>query len=128
MIVLAGCAPAPPAGQVVIGSTDTVVSSVLAQIYAGSLRRTGVEVSVAAPFTSRTDVIAALDEAAVSFVPDFAGDLLAELDPGSPATTPEDVFDALNRSLPEWFSVADAAGGVRARGYHRSRPSDVPSS
>ncbi|MGU3431753.1 glycine betaine ABC transporter substrate-binding protein [Actinomycetes bacterium M1A6_2h] len=113
--MLTGCTSAPPTGQVttgavVIGSEDTVVSSVLARIYAGSLRRTGIEVSVAPPFASRSDVVNALDRVAVTFVPDFSGDLLAELDPDSTATTSDEVFEALNRSLPEWLSVSDAAG------------------
>lgn len=86
------------------------MSTVLARIYAGSLRRTGAEVTVAPPSASRSDVVDALDQLEVTFVPDFSGDLLTELDPESTATTSEEVFDALNRSLPEWLSVSDAAG------------------
>ncbi|GGG14512.1 glycine/betaine ABC transporter substrate-binding protein [Rhodococcoides trifolii] len=115
VLVLAGCTSAPPTGQVttgpvVVGSEESVVSAVLARVYAGTLRRTGVEVTLAPPSASLAEVVSALDRVAVTFVPDFSGALLTELDPDSTASTSEEVFEALNRSLPEWLSVSDAAG------------------
>ncbi|MFD4179566.1 glycine betaine ABC transporter substrate-binding protein [Rhodococcus sp. NPDC058514] len=112
-IVLAGCsvdnsrldeAQAPAA--ITVGSGESAESQVVAQIYAEILRGTGSPVEVAAP-TTRAEYVEELGAADVTVVPDFTGQLLNYFQPDSTLTDPDEVFDELNRSLPEGLSVSD---------------------
>ncbi|OZC46546.1 ABC transporter substrate-binding protein [Rhodococcus sp. WWJCD1] len=111
--LLGGCSTAEsadPAGEpIVVGSGSTDISRLLAQIYAGGLRSTGVDVEVKDGLGDRADYLAALDRGEVSMVPDLTGDLLRTFDTLAGATEAEDVFTELNRSLPAGLSVGDYA-------------------
>ncbi|MFC7448642.1 glycine betaine ABC transporter substrate-binding protein [Rhodococcus daqingensis] len=110
---LAGCtvdnsgldeAQAPAA--ITVGSGESAESQVVAEIYAEILRGTGSPVDVAAP-TTRAEYVEELGAADVTVVPDFTGPLLHHFQPDSELTDPDEVFDELNRSLPEGLSVSD---------------------
>ncbi|WP_052077606.1 glycine betaine ABC transporter substrate-binding protein [Rhodococcoides fascians] len=111
--LLGGCSTAEsadPAGEpIVVGSGSSDISQLLAQIYAGGLRSTGVDVEVKDGLGDRADYLAALDRGEVSMVPDLTGDLLHTFDTLAGATEAEDVFTELNRSLPAGLSVGDYA-------------------
>ncbi|OZF34005.1 ABC transporter substrate-binding protein [Rhodococcus sp. 14-2483-1-1] len=111
--LLGGCSTAEsadPAGEpIVVGSGSSDISRLLAQIYAGGLRSTGVDVEVKDGLGDRADYLAALDRGEVSVVPDLTGDLLRTFDTLAGATEAEDVFTELNRSLPAGLSVGDYA-------------------
>ncbi|MBJ7349743.1 MAG: ABC transporter substrate-binding protein [Rhodococcus sp.] len=111
--LLGGCSTAEsadPAGEpIVVGSGSSDISRLLAQIYAGGLRSTGVDVEVKDGLGDRADYLAALDRGEVSMVPDLTGDLLRTFDTLAGATEAEDVFTELNRSLPAGLSVGDYA-------------------
>ncbi|OZE79020.1 ABC transporter substrate-binding protein [Rhodococcus sp. 15-649-2-2] len=111
--LLGGCSTAEsadPAGEpIVVGSGSSDISRLLAQIYAGGLRSTGVDVEVKDGLGDRADYLAALDRGEVSMVPDLTGDLLHTFDTLAGATEAEDVFTELNRSLPAGLSVGDYA-------------------
>ncbi|WP_032375906.1 glycine betaine ABC transporter substrate-binding protein [Rhodococcoides fascians] len=111
--LLGGCSTAesayPADGPVVVGSGSSDISQLLAQIYAGGLRSTGVDVEVKDGLGDRADYLAALDRGEVSMVPDLTGDLLRTFDTLAGATEAEDVFTELNRSLPAGLSVGDYA-------------------
>ncbi len=98
-----------------VGAGDSAESRVLAEIYAGALARTGLPVRVRADLGQRPDYLAALDEGAVDLVGEQTGDLLAALDSGSTARTPDEVVTALSRALPADLTVADPADGVDLR-------------
>ncbi|QII05406.1 ABC transporter substrate-binding protein [Rhodococcoides fascians A25f] len=111
--LLGGCSTAesadPAAEAIVVGSGSSDISQLLAQIYAGGLRSTGVDVEVKDGLGDRADYLAALDRGEVSMVPDLTGDLLRTFDTLAGATEAEDVFTELNRSLPAGLSVGDYA-------------------
>ncbi|OZC93661.1 ABC transporter substrate-binding protein [Rhodococcus sp. 06-412-2C] len=111
--LLGGCSTADsaePAGEpIVVGSGSSDISQLLAQLYAGGLRSTGVDVEVKDGLGDRADYLAALDRGEVSMVPDLTGDLLRTFDTLAGATEAEDVFTELNRSLPAGLSVGDYA-------------------
>lgn len=108
-VVIAGCADdssSPPRG-VVIGSSEDPAMRVMAEVYAGVLRNSG---SVVSGDQLRGDAPALLDEmdrAALDLFPAFTGELLTLLSPSSTAIGAEDVYNDLNRSLPQGVSVGD---------------------
>ncbi|MFT4127182.1 MAG: glycine betaine ABC transporter substrate-binding protein [Gordonia sp. (in: high G+C Gram-positive bacteria)] len=99
----------------VIGAADTPVMRVMGEIYAGVLRRAGTAVSSEITLGDDPAQLAALDTAEVDLFPAFTGRLLSRLAPALPPTTPDDVYNDLNRSLPQGVSVGD-----------RTPVSDVP--
>jgi len=106
---VAGCASpvldeAPGPSGVVVGTGTETDGELLAHLYAGALRRTGIDVTV-----RDTGDLAALDSAEVTLVPGYTGRLLRRFDPSAPQTDAEDVFTALGRALPTDLTVADYA-------------------
>lgn len=111
--VLAGCSvdnsrldEAQPPAAITVGSGESPESQVVAEIYAGILRGTGSRVEVGSPVT-RAEYVEGLGAAAATVVPDFTGQLLHYFQPNSTLTDPDEVFEELNRSLPEGLSVSD---------------------
>ncbi|MDJ0358683.1 glycine betaine ABC transporter substrate-binding protein [Rhodococcus sp. H29-C3] len=98
-----------PSSTIVVGSSDTVQSELLAQIYAGALRSTGAEVRTQLDAGDSGDPLAALDRGDVDVVPELMGELLDTFDSTSEATEADDVFADLNKSLPQGLSVSDYA-------------------
>ncbi|SFB61853.1 osmoprotectant transport system substrate-binding protein [Amycolatopsis marina] len=97
-------------GEIVIGSSDVGESLLLAQIYAGALRDAGAEnVTVRPPVGGREVVVQALQDRSLSVVPDYSGNLLRYFAPDSEATTPDEVYAELRRTLPEGFRVLEQA-------------------
>ncbi|MGW0044598.1 glycine betaine ABC transporter substrate-binding protein [Rhodococcus sp. NPDC003348] len=111
-VALAGCSsgssltadPAP--APVTVGSGESAESRVLAEIYAGVLRGTGSPVQTRLGLAEGED-LSALDSGAVTLVPEYTGSLLLRLQPGATAIVSDDVFEELNRSLPQGLSVSD---------------------
>ncbi len=107
---LTGCgSDAVESAAVVVGSGDDERGRVLAHIYAGAVRSAGVAVEVTENLGERDDYLAALDAGEVAVVPDLSGELLATFDSTSDASSADDVFTDLNRSLPEGLAVGDYA-------------------
>ncbi|WP_020670549.1 ABC transporter substrate-binding protein [Amycolatopsis nigrescens] len=105
---LEGGAEGGPTGEIIIGSSDVGESLLLAQIYAGALRKAGAEnVTVRPPVGGREVVVKALQDKSLSVVPDYSGNLLRYFDKNTEATTPADVYAQLTRNLPERFEVLD---------------------
>lgn len=100
---------APGPARVVVGSGSSAASELLAEIYAGSLRATGVPVDTRSGLGDRAEYLAELDRAAITLVPEFTGRLLHHYDHDAAETSADDVFEALNKSLPEGLSVSDYA-------------------
>ncbi|UYP20088.1 ABC transporter substrate-binding protein [Rhodococcus sp. Z13] len=91
---------------VTVGAGDAADETLLAYLYAGALRTTGIDVEVR---TGLDDPAAALDAAEVTLVPGYTGRLLDRYDPGAGQTDAEDVFAALARALPDELTVSDYA-------------------
>ncbi|MBD0321766.1 MAG: hypothetical protein ICV72_00065 [Aldersonia sp.] len=95
--------------DVVVGSGDSSASEILAAIYAETLARSGSTVRTDLALGDRPQYLAALDAGRITLVPEQSGALLDYLNPNAPATDSDDVYAALNRSLPEDLSVSDYA-------------------
>ncbi|TJZ77197.1 hypothetical protein FCG67_15310 [Rhodococcus oryzae] len=91
---------------ITVGSGESAESQVVAEIYAGNLRGTGSPVEVVSPET-RAEYVEGLGAADITVVPDFTGQLLHYFQPDATLTDPDEVFEELNRSLPEGLSVSD---------------------
>lgn len=109
-----GCAdrigPAEPTSTVVVGAPaepDPAVGAVLAEIYAGVLARSGTDVRTDPDAGVRSALLAGLDSARLTLVPEQSTALLHHLDPAAAPDEEDAVYVALNRALPEGLSVAD---------------------
>lgn len=98
--------PATP-DPVVVGASDTVESELVARLYAGALEAGGRSTELVLGLGDRADRVAALDANRVALVPDYTGRLLHWFDPDADVTDAEEVFEALNKSLPEGLTVSD---------------------
>jgi glycine betaine/choline ABC-type transport system substrate-binding protein len=94
---------------IVVGSADTPESAIVAELYAGALARTGASVRTALELGERTAYLNALDSGRITLVPEQSGAYLAYLHPSADVTDADDVYQELNRSLPEGISVSDYA-------------------
>ncbi len=93
------------AGTVVVGSGNFTESELLMEIYAEALRKAGVEVQTRPRLGSREITSRALMDGSITVMPEYSGNLLHFLDPASPATTADEVYTALQRSLPRGLQV-----------------------
>lgn len=98
----------PDSGGITVGSGQSPDSRVLAEIYAEVLRGTGASVDTRLGLAEGED-LAALDAGAVDVLPEYMGGLLLRLQPGATVIEPDEVFEELNRSLPQGLSVSDYA-------------------
>ncbi|GAA4477483.1 hypothetical protein GCM10023094_19830 [Rhodococcus olei] len=109
---VAGCAPSstltadPAPAAVTVGAGASPDSRVLAEIYAGVLRGAGSPVRTEPGLAGGED-LTALDAGTVTLVPEYTGELLLRLQPGASAITSDEVYEELNRSLPQGLSVSD---------------------
>lgn len=107
-----GCAPSstltadPAPAAVTVGAGASPDSRVLAEIYAGVLRGTGSPVRTEPGLAGGED-LTELDAGTVDLVPEYTGELLLRLQPGASAITSDEVYEELNRSLPQGLSVSD---------------------
>ncbi|MGA9870335.1 MAG: glycine betaine ABC transporter substrate-binding protein, partial [Rhodococcus sp. (in: high G+C Gram-positive bacteria)] len=109
-LLCAACGASEPSERpLVVGSADDVRGEVLAHIYAGALASTGADVRTSPRIGDRDAYLAALDAAEVDVVPDLTGELLGTFDSADESVDADDVFVALNKSLPAGLSVTDYA-------------------
>lgn len=104
-----------------VGSDGTAAMRVAAELYAGSIARTGVRVEVRDD--SRGDR-RLLDDAAqgdLDLFPAFTGDLLVTLTPAPTASSTEDVEQAVSRALPQGVVIGDPAAVSNRRQVVLSR-------
>ncbi|MGK8510027.1 glycine betaine ABC transporter substrate-binding protein [Nocardia asiatica] len=101
--------------SITVGAGDSVESSVLAEIYAGALARTGTRTAVAARLGGRADYLAALDADRVQVVAEHSGALLAHFDVPAAEQLPKKVAEAVSAALPEGLVISDFADGADLR-------------
>lgn len=110
--VLGGCSPSSPLTDdpaprpVTVGAGESAESQVVAEIYADVLRGTGSTVRTRLGL-DEDETLALLDSGEVTLVPEYTGSLLLQLNPRSTVTDSDEVFEELNRSLPQGLSVSD---------------------
>lgn len=104
-LLLAGCGgPARPA-ELAVGAAPDSESTVLAHVYAGALRNSGVPAQVRAA----TDPVAELDSGTLTVVPGFTGRLLSIFAPGTAVRSDKQVYRAMVGALPEGVAAGDYA-------------------
>ena len=80
----------------------------MAEIYAGALRDVGAPVADDMLRGDDTALLDEMDRGKVDLFPAFSGELLTSLAPKAIVTSSDEVYDELNRSLPQGVSVGDA--------------------
>ncbi|WP_039800507.1 glycine betaine ABC transporter substrate-binding protein [Nocardia araoensis] len=113
--LVVSCGNDEPQRSITVGAGDSIESSVLAEIYAGALARTGLRTAVDPRLGSRADYLAALDADRVQVVGEHTGALLGYLDQHSTERLPKQVADAVSAGLPEGLVVSDIADGTDLR-------------
>jgi osmoprotectant transport system substrate-binding protein len=120
-LVLAGCSNSNPleeptdegAGSggdtIVVGSQAYYSNEIVAEIYAQALEAEGFTVDRKFNIGQRDAYIPELESGAVDLFPEYTGNLLEFYDPEATATSPDDVYAALQEALPEELTALDYA-------------------
>ncbi|TDD43337.1 ABC transporter substrate-binding protein [Saccharopolyspora elongata] len=107
-LLLTGCGSQDPlqanrdaaGGALVVGSADFAESELLMHVYAEALKTTGAEVETRPRIGAREFYVNAVRNGELAVVPDYTGNLLQYLDPQSPATETQQVYDQLKKAVP----------------------------
>ncbi|MGH3839535.1 MAG: ABC transporter substrate-binding protein [Pseudonocardiaceae bacterium] len=94
-------------GTVVVGSADFTESALLMEIYAAALRKSGIEVQTRPRLGTREITNVAVQDGSITVIPEYSGNLLQSVDPDATATAADDVYAALQRSLPRGLEVLE---------------------
>lgn len=105
------------AGPIVVGSTTSTESKILAELYAQALAARGVPATTKFDLPSREAAMAGLQVGSVSIAPDYGGQLLLSLDENNPATTAQEVQSALPAVLPPGLSVLQTSSAADQDAY-----------
>ncbi|ALG13551.1 ABC transporter substrate-binding protein [Kibdelosporangium phytohabitans] len=98
-----------PTDTIIVGSANFAESRLLAEIYAQALAAKGVKVDKKLGIGSRETYYPGLQDGSIDLVPEYTGTLLTYLDKKAAATSPDDVYDALKKTLPQTLAVLDKA-------------------
>jgi len=92
---------------IVIGSQDYYSNAIIAEIYAQALEGAGYEVERQFNIGQRDAYMPEVESGAIALFPEYTGNLLEYLDPDATATSPDDVYAALQDALPEGLTALD---------------------
>ncbi|MBO0981156.1 ABC transporter substrate-binding protein [Microbacterium sp. SD291] len=118
-LVLGGCAssnpldaPSEEAGDgagdtIVIGSQAYYSNEIIAEIYAQALENAGFTVEKQFSIGQRDAYMPDVESGAIDLFPEYTGNLLEYLDADATATSPDDVYAALQEALPEGLTALD---------------------
>lgn len=104
-LLLAGCGAGPSQPTLTVGATPDTESVLLAHLYAGALRGSGV----AAQVHRTDDPVAELDSGVLDVLPGLTGRLLAVFAPGAMVRSDRQVYRAMVGALPEGIAAGDYA-------------------
>ncbi|UYO96965.1 ABC transporter substrate-binding protein [Microbacterium sp. M28] len=120
-LVLAGCSNSNPLEEpteegaggggdtIVVGSQAYYSNEIVAEIYAQALEAEGFTVERKFNIGQRDAYIPELESGAVDLFPEYTGNLLEFYDAEATATSPDDVYAALQEALPEELTALDYA-------------------
>ncbi|MGO2051030.1 MAG: ABC transporter substrate-binding protein [Microbacterium sp.] len=121
-LVLAGCATSNPldtpsddssddggSDTIVVGSQAYFSNEIVAEIYAQALEGAGFTVEKQFNVGQRDAYMPELESGAIDLFPEYTGNLLEFYDDSTDATSPEDVYAALQEALPEGLTALDYA-------------------
>ncbi len=83
-----------------VGSANFPENVILANIYAEALKAQGATIKTKLNIGSREKYYPALESGSLDLFPEYTGTILVYLDKAATATTPEDVYAALVKTLP----------------------------
>lgn len=119
-LVLAGCASSNPLDApteesgtsdetIVVGSQAYYSNEIIAEIYAQALEGAGFTVDKQFNIGQRDAYMPDVESGAIDVFPEYTGNLLEYLDDSATATSPDDVYAALQEALPEGLTALDYA-------------------
>jgi osmoprotectant transport system substrate-binding protein len=94
---------------VTIGSGNFAESQLLAEIYAGALRAKGVQVKEHLDIGSREVYFPALKDGSINLIPEYTGTLSQYLNKNATQVAPQDVYNALQKTLPSGLTLLNMA-------------------
>jgi len=89
-----------PSGTIKVGSANFSESQVLAAVYAQALQSKGVKIEQTPPLGSREAYIPAIKDGSIDLIPEYTGVLLQYLDKTATQSSSEEVYAALQKTLP----------------------------
>lgn len=130
-LALAGCASSDPlssdstdtgdtgdSSAIVIGSQAYYSNEIIAEIYAQALEAGGFEVERNFNIGQRDAYMPALEDGEIDLFPEYTGNLLQYFEPDTTATTSDDVYAALQETLPEGLTVLDQSSATDQDSYN----------
>lgn len=107
-----------PPETIVVGSQAYYSNEIVAEIYAQALEGAGFDVERNLNIGQRDAYLPALEDGDVHLFPEYTGNLLQYYDPGTTATSSEEVYAALADALPEGLTVLDQAPATDQDSYN----------
>jgi osmoprotectant transport system substrate-binding protein len=98
-----------PSDTIVVGSADFAENVLLAEIYAGALAAKDVKVTKKLNIGSRETYIPGLEDGSIDLMPEYSGVLMQYFDKDATATSPDDVYAALQAAVPAQLTVLEKA-------------------
>jgi osmoprotectant transport system substrate-binding protein len=130
-LALAGCASADPitgddggseepggSSTIVIGSQAYYSNEIIAEIYAQALEGAGFEVERNFSIGQRDAYMPSIEDGSIDLFPEYSGNLLQFFDPEATATTPDDVYAALQEALPEGLAALEQSPATDQDSYN----------
>ena len=112
-LALAGCGSSNPLDEpsagggadkggetIVVGSQAYYSNEIIAEIYAQALEKAGFTVEKKFNVGQRDAYMPDVESGKISLFPEYTGNLLEYLDKSATATSPDDVYAALQKALP----------------------------
>ncbi|MEJ1089130.1 ABC transporter substrate-binding protein [Microbacterium sp. Mu-80] len=94
---------------IVVGSQAYYSNEIIAEIYAQALENAGFTVERQFSIGQRDAYMPEIESGTITLFPEYTGNLLEYLDDEATATSPEDVYAALQDALPEGLTALDYA-------------------
>ena len=92
-----------------VGSANFPENVILGEIYAQALKAQGATVQTKENIGARPKYFPALKSGSLDLFPEYTGSILAFIDQGATATSPDDVYAALGKALPSNLVALDQA-------------------
>ncbi|HET9143198.1 ABC transporter substrate-binding protein [Actinophytocola sp.] len=102
-----GSGPVGKPDKIVIGSANFPESTLLAEIYAAGLAKKGITVEKKLNIGNRETYMPGMTDGSLDLLPEYTGVLLQYLNKSAPETAPDEVYEALKKTLPASLIVLD---------------------
>lgn len=100
-----GTGSATGGGSVVVGSADFSESVLLAEVYAGALKKEGINATTKPRIGSREIYLKALEDGSIQVIPEYTGALALNYNKNFAETEPNKVYEGLKALLPSNLEV-----------------------